>query len=73
MATTAHILICDDQPIIHETLGVYLDSEGFSHSSAMDGNQALEMAKNANPDLVILDLMMPGKSGIDVCLSLIHI
>ena len=35
------ILICDDQMMIHETLGIYLESEGFEHISAMDGEEAL--------------------------------
>lgn len=70
MRNTPHILICDDQAIIHETLGIYLENEGFTYSSAMDGIQALEMAASINPDLIILDLMMPGKSGIEVCREL---
>ena len=59
MAKAPRILICDDQPIIHETLCAYLDNEGFEHISAFDGLQALEMAKTGNPDLILLDLMMP--------------
>ncbi len=61
------ILICDDQPILHETLGVYLENEGFEHVSAMDGEDALQKYASVKPDLIILDLMMPKKSGIDVC------
>lgn len=67
MSGAAKILICDDQPIIHETLGVYLENEGFEHVSAVDGLEALSLAKRESPDLIILDLMMPGKNGIDVC------
>ena len=61
------ILICDDQPILHETLGVYLENECFEHVSAMDGEEALAKFTSVKPDLVILDIMMPKKSGIDVC------
>ncbi|HOS18518.1 MAG TPA: response regulator, partial [Clostridia bacterium] len=61
------ILICDDQPILHETLGVYLENECFEHFSAMDGEEALAKFASVKPDLVILDIMMPKKSGIDVC------
>lgn len=67
MQKAPHILICDDQRIIHETMGVYLENEGFTYASAYDGIQALEKAQTENPSLVLLDLMMPGKSGIDVC------
>jgi len=52
---------------VHESRGLYLDNEGFDHISAYDGAQALEMAENNHPDLMILDLMMPKMSGIDVC------
>lgn len=67
MQKTAHILICDDQPIIHETLGVYLENEGFTHASAFNGIQAVDMVDLESPDLVLLDLMMPEKNGIDAC------
>jgi DNA-binding response OmpR family regulator len=62
-----HVLICDDQEVVHETLGVYLEAEGFSYASAYDGAEALEMARSENPDIMILDIMMPEMSGTDVC------
>ena len=61
------ILICDDDPVVHESLGLYLSSEGYEHQSAYDGQQALEMYENLHPDMIVLDLMMPRMSGIDVC------
>lgn len=64
------VLICDDQPIIHETLSVYLENDGFAVASAMDGQEAVEKAVLLNPDLIILDLMMPKKSGTEVCREL---
>ena len=67
MTKTQHVLICDDQSIIHETLRMYLESEGFTHVSAFDGEQAVKLAETENPDLIVLDLMMPGLSGVDVC------
>ncbi|NLA71015.1 MAG: response regulator transcription factor [Clostridiaceae bacterium] len=67
MSTTPHILICDDDPVVHESLGLYLNAENFPYSSAYDGQEALEMALHDKPDLIILDLMMPKMSGTDVC------
>lgn len=61
------ILICDDQHIIHETLNAYLKNEGFECVSAYDGLQAIEVFNDKKPDLVILDIMMPKKNGMDVC------
>ena len=61
------ILIADDDPVVHESLGVYLESEGYEHQSAYDGQQALDMVESLHPDMMVLDLMMPRMSGIDVC------
>ena len=61
------ILIADDDPVVHESLGLYLSSEGYEHQSAYDGQQALEMVESLHPDMVVLDLMMPRVSGTDVC------
>ena len=61
------ILIADDDPVVHESLGLYLESEGYEHQSAYDGQQALDMMESLHPDLLVLDLMMPKISGTDVC------
>lgn len=61
------ILICDDQHIIHETLGAYLNNEGFECISAYDGEQAIAAFESKKPDLLILDIMMPKKNGMEVC------
>lgn len=61
------ILIADDDPVVHESLGLYLSSEGYEHQSAYDGQQALDMCESLHPDMMVLDLMMPRVSGIDVC------
>ncbi|MCQ2437007.1 MAG: response regulator transcription factor [Clostridia bacterium] len=61
------ILIADDDPVVHESLGLYLENEGFEHASAYDGQQALEMIESMHPDMMVLDLMMPRMSGTDVC------
>ena len=65
MQKSAHILICDDQPIIHESIGVYLESEGFTHASAYNGVQAVQMAESESPDLILMDVMMPVLNGLD--------
>lgn len=67
MSAKQLILICDDQQMIHETLCAYLTNEGFDCVSAYDGDQALSMFDTKKPDLVILDIMMPKRSGMDVC------
>ena len=67
MEEPKHILICDDQVIIHETIGVYLKAEGMIYSSVYDGAEILEKFETINPDLIILDLMMPKIFGTEVC------
>ncbi len=67
MTSTPHILICDDDPVVHESLGIYLAAERYHYSSAFDGEQALASFEQEQPDLIILDLMMPKRSGTDVC------
>ena len=67
MAAKQQILICDDQHIIHETLSAYLKNDGFECISAYDGEQAIAEFNRRKPDLIILDIMMPKKSGMDVC------
>lgn len=61
------VLICDDDGVVGEALGIYLEREGYAYQSALDGEQALRLFKQDRPDFVILDIMMPGKSGFDVC------
>ncbi len=61
------ILIADDEPDILEIISYNLAAEGYHVITAKNGNEAIEMAKSHNPDLVILDVMMPGKTGFEVC------
>ena len=67
MSKNIRILICDDDPIVHQSLSLYLDNEDFLHDSAYDGRQALEMVKKEHYDLMLLDQMMPGATGMEVC------
>jgi two-component system alkaline phosphatase synthesis response regulator PhoP len=61
------ILIADDEPDILEIISYNLLKEGYEIYTAKDGNEAFERAKQLNPDLIILDIMMPKKTGIEVC------
>ena len=60
------ILICDDEPVVHESLRIYFDAEGYEVVDAYDGEDALKKA-DSSISLMILDIMMPKKSGIEVC------
>src|SRR4051812_43129622 len=60
------ILIVDDEPTIVEVVGLYLQREGFRVVTAADGAVALSMVEQERPDLVVLDLMLPGLNGLDV-------
>ncbi|MFM9020081.1 MAG: response regulator transcription factor [Sediminibacterium sp.] len=61
------ILIADDEPDIVEIVSYNLRKEGFEVYTAPDGNVALQQARLHHPDLIILDIMMPGKTGVEVC------
>lgn len=61
------ILIADDEPDIIEIVSYNLSKEGFEVFTAADGNEALQQARQHHPDLIILDIMMPGKTGVEVC------
>jgi two-component system alkaline phosphatase synthesis response regulator PhoP len=61
------ILIADDEPDILEIVSYNLTAEGYEVICAKNGNEAIEFAKRHLPSMIILDIMMPGKNGIDVC------
>ena len=61
------ILVVDDEPLITQSLKYSLELEGFRVLVAEDGNQALDLAGQESPDLIVLDLMLPGLDGWDVC------
>ncbi|MGN6530236.1 MAG: response regulator [Ginsengibacter sp.] len=64
---TRTILIADDEPDILEILNFNLEAEGYQVINALNGNEAASLAKLHKPDLIILDVMMPGKTGFEVC------
>ena len=61
------ILVIEDDQSIAEIVGILLRAEGFEVSYCADGNQALNAFQVVNPDLVLLDLMLPGRDGIEIC------
>lgn len=61
------VLIADDEPDILEILKYNLEKEGYQVITAKNGDEALEMARQTQPPLIILDMMMPKKSGMEVC------
>ena len=62
-----HILVVDDDPAINEMLTIVLEAEGFHTSSVTDGAEAVGAFHSFDPDLILLDLMLPGMNGIDIC------
>ncbi|ADK28311.1 MtrAB system response regulator MtrA [Corynebacterium pseudotuberculosis] len=61
------ILVVDDDPAISEMLTIVLEAEGFNTVAVTDGALAVETFNREEPDLVLLDLMLPGMNGIDIC------
>ena len=67
MSTAKKILIADDEPDILEIIRFNLQQEGYEVFTARNGDEAIESARKHQPSLIILDIMMPGKNGIEVC------
>jgi len=60
------VLVCDNEEILRNLVRASLDGEGYSLIEARDGDQVLAEARRSRPDLILLDMMMPGRSGLDV-------
>ncbi|NCB05988.1 MAG: response regulator transcription factor, partial [Clostridia bacterium] len=67
MAAKQTILVVEDEPKISDVLKSYLEREGFLVATATDGDEALRLHASLSPALVLLDLMLPKRSGEDVC------
>ena len=65
--TRRRALVVDDEPALVTLVGAYLSREGFEVASAADGETALRVARAFSPDVVVLDLMLPGLDGVEVC------
>jgi two-component system phosphate regulon response regulator PhoB len=64
------LLIADDEEGVRLLVRMTLDAEAFEILEARDGHEAIALAKEAQPDAVLLDVMMPGPSGLEVCKAL---
>ncbi len=69
-ASQPRVLVVDDEPPIVDLVRGYLAREGWTVESAADGPSAVERAREARPDVVVLDVMLPGLDGIEVCRSI---
>src|SRR6266702_8927488 len=61
------VLVVDDEPVLVETIAYNLEQAGYEVMTAADGASALEVARREQPDLVILDIMLPQMDGLEVC------
>ncbi|MGQ0481010.1 MAG: response regulator transcription factor [Pseudonocardia sp.] len=67
---SGHVLVVDDDRTVCEVVSRYLARAGYRVSVCGDGEQGLRLARERRPDLVVLDLMLPGRSGLEVCTEL---
>ncbi len=67
MSDMRRILVVDDEPTIRESVARRLEAEGFAVEVARDGLEAVDLAAKLRPDLIVLDLMLPGLDGLEVC------
>ncbi len=64
---TSRILVVDDDTALAEMIGIVLRTEGFDTVFCADGAQAVDAWRTERPDLILLDLMLPGVDGIEIC------
>ena len=67
MTGMATVLVVDDEPIVREVVVRYLAREGFTTLEAGDGDAARSLVESGSPDLVVLDVMLPGTDGLELC------
>jgi two-component system OmpR family response regulator len=70
MATPDHVLIVDDDAETRSLLQAYLQKQGYRVTTAADGRALRKTLETARPDLIVLDLMLPGEDGLEICRSL---
>jgi len=64
------VLVIDDDVNTVELVKLYLNRDGYKVATALEGNEALHAAREGHPDLIVLDLMLPGINGLDICRTL---
>ncbi len=67
---SGRVLVVDDDPTVREVVERYLTRSGFAVAVCGDGEEGLRLAAELSPDLVVLDLMLPGRSGLEICAEL---
>lgn len=67
MVSAGRVLIVDDEVVLADIIASYFKREGFDTQTSHDGLEAVETAKSMRPDLIVLDLMLPGLDGVEVC------
>jgi DNA-binding response OmpR family regulator len=67
MARVQTVLIVDDEPVVREVVVRYLRRDGYRTLEAAEGEEACKLAESERPDLIVLDLMLPGLDGLSVC------
>ncbi|HYU03540.1 MAG TPA: response regulator, partial [Jatrophihabitantaceae bacterium] len=67
MSVKPRVLVVDDDSALAEMLGIVLRTDGFEPAFVPDGSRAITAFRETKPDIVLLDLMLPGLSGLDVC------
>ena len=66
----SRILVVDDDTALAEMIGIVLRTEGFDTVFCADGNAAVDTWRAERPDLILLDLMLPGRDGIEICTAI---
>src|SRR3989442_679770 len=64
------VLVCDNEEVLRNLVRATLDGNGYSLVEARDGDEALDVARRVRPDLILLDMMMPGRTGLEVLAEL---
>ena len=67
MTISGHVILVEDEPAIANILHDYLRKSGFRTTCIGNGSEAVDAVKNDPPDVVLLDIMLPGKDGITIC------